>query len=150
MVDHYEVIIGSQLRDTTSSTSLTVTGLMPDVYYVFSIKAVDAEGNRSAKSNIVGITTLGKPLDNSELKDGSPDRVEVYPVPSGDRLFIKSKSIAHPAPQLTIYDSNGRLMYKKNVSNGLTEVDLAGFPRGLYILEYRQGNTRFQRKIVRL
>jgi hypothetical protein len=141
--------MGSKVIDTTFNTSITVTGLIPNVYFVFSVKAVDADGNRSAKSNSVGITTLEKPLDNSEWREVSPNRVDVYPVPSDDRLFIESNSIAHPAPQLTIYDSNGRLMYKKNVSNELTEVDLAGFSKGLYMLEYRQGNTRFQQKIVR-
>ena len=151
IVDHYEVIMGSRVIDTTSGTSISIAGLSPNVYYVFSIKAVDADGNRSAKCNSVGITTLGKPLIISVWRDESPNPLEVYPVPSGERLFIKSKNSTESAPhQLIIYDPNGRVIYKKKVSNELTELDLNGFQKGLYMLEYREGDTRLQRKIVRL
>jgi hypothetical protein len=151
LVDHYEVIIGSQVIDTTSSTSLNVISLTPDTYYIFSIEAVDADGNRSAKCNNVGITTLEVPLYITEWEEGSSDQVEIYPVPTSERLFIKSKTNTESAPyHLIIYNSNGRVINKQDVFSEITEVDLTGFSRGFYLLDYREGSTRFQRKIVRL
>lgn len=53
----YNVYRGSTLAGTTSSTSFTVTGLMPSTSYSFTVKAKDAAGHVSAASNAVTVTT---------------------------------------------------------------------------------------------
>ncbi len=57
-VDGYIIYQNGSTIDTTSSTSFTVTGGTLSTTYVYSIKAVDAEGNLSGSSNEVTVTTL--------------------------------------------------------------------------------------------
>ncbi|MFF2886348.1 S8 family serine peptidase [Paenibacillus sp. NPDC057967] len=56
-VTAYEVYRGSSLAATVTSTSATITGLTASTAYTFTVRAVDAAGNRSAASNAVTVTT---------------------------------------------------------------------------------------------
>lgn len=56
-VTAYEVFNGSSLAATVTNTTATITGLTASTTYTFTVKAVDAAGNRSAASNAVTVTT---------------------------------------------------------------------------------------------
>ncbi|WP_235518338.1 cellulase family glycosylhydrolase [Cellulomonas sp. Leaf334] len=53
----YQVYLGSTLVGSTTSTSLTVTGLVADTAYQFSVRAKDVAGNVSAASTAVTART---------------------------------------------------------------------------------------------
>ncbi|MFC5765742.1 glycoside hydrolase family 9 protein, partial [Actinacidiphila bryophytorum] len=55
----YQVYAGSTLVGTTTTTSLTVTGLTAGTAYTFTVKAADTAGNLSAASPAVTVTTTG-------------------------------------------------------------------------------------------
>ncbi|GFZ31506.1 hypothetical protein CSC2_20320 [Clostridium zeae] len=58
-VTGYDVYNGStKVGSTTTATTYTVTGLLPNTSYTFTIKARDAAGNTSASSNSLAVTTL--------------------------------------------------------------------------------------------
>lgn len=59
----YEVYKGPQLAGTTNTTSYTAKGLTPDTAYSFSVKALDAAGNRSEESNSLSVRTNMAPVD---------------------------------------------------------------------------------------
>jgi len=60
-VTGYEVYVNGNYKDSTSGTSMTVSGLTPGVQYGFSVKAYDAAGNKSGMSTTVYATTETNP-----------------------------------------------------------------------------------------
>jgi chitodextrinase len=54
----YEIFRDGTLIGTTTATSYTDTGLAPSTRYVYTVRAYDAAGNRSAMSNSDGGTTF--------------------------------------------------------------------------------------------
>lgn len=58
-VTAYEVLNGSTVATTVTGTTATVTGLNADTAYTFSVRAVDAAGNRSKPSAEVTARTSG-------------------------------------------------------------------------------------------
>ncbi|GLZ43729.1 fibronectin type III domain-containing protein [Actinokineospora sp. NBRC 105648] len=56
-VTGYEVYQGNALATTVPGTSATVTGLTPDTAYSFTVRALDAAGNRSQPSAAVSART---------------------------------------------------------------------------------------------
>lgn len=64
----YDVYNGSALATSATGTSVTVTGLIPDTSYGFTVKARDAAGNVSPASGVVSVKTQpgtgGRTLSN--------------------------------------------------------------------------------------
>ncbi|MGW6443345.1 fibronectin type III domain-containing protein [Lentzea sp. NPDC055074] len=58
-VTGYEVLNGGTVATTVTGTTATVTGLTADTAYTFSVRAVDAAGNRSKVSAEVSARTSG-------------------------------------------------------------------------------------------
>lgn len=56
-VTGYEIYNDTALAGTSSDTSYTVTGLTPGTTYSFTVKAMDAAGNRSAASQTLSAAT---------------------------------------------------------------------------------------------
>ncbi|MBS1534750.1 MAG: fibronectin type III domain-containing protein [Bacteroidetes bacterium] len=56
-VTNYEIYKNGVLLTTTQNTTYTVTGLTASTAYTFNVKAKDADGNVSALSNTVNVTT---------------------------------------------------------------------------------------------
>lgn len=56
-VDYYEVIQDGTLVQETSNTETVVDGLLPGSSYIFTVRAVDKSGNKSAMSAPVEVTT---------------------------------------------------------------------------------------------
>ncbi|RDI16762.1 processive endocellulase [Lentzea flaviverrucosa] len=54
----YDVLSGTTVTGTSTTTSLRVTGLTPDTPYSFSVRARDAAGNASSASTPVSTRTL--------------------------------------------------------------------------------------------
>lgn len=57
-VTAYEILSGTTVVGSATTTSLLVTGLAPDTPYSFSVRARDATGNVSAASTPVAVRTL--------------------------------------------------------------------------------------------
>lgn len=64
-VGSYEVFAGSVSKGTTSSTSLTVSGLSCNTAYAMTVKAKDAAGNVSVASTALNVSTVNCPGTNS-------------------------------------------------------------------------------------
>jgi chitodextrinase len=58
-VDGYELFLDGSSIGTVANTSATVTGLLENTSYVFTVRAFDAAGNTSALSNAVNASTTG-------------------------------------------------------------------------------------------
>ncbi len=65
MVATYDIYLDGTLKTSSSSNSITVTGLNPSTTYSFYVKAKDAAGNTSSQSN----TTTGTTTENTGGND---------------------------------------------------------------------------------
>lgn len=62
-VKRYRVYNGAEALATTTGTAVTVTGLAPATTYELTVRAFDAAGNASPRSNAVAVTTaVDEPL----------------------------------------------------------------------------------------
>ena len=66
MVATYDIYLDGTLKTSSSSNSITVTGLNPSTTYSFYVKAKDAAGNTSSQSN----TVTGTTTENTGGNDG--------------------------------------------------------------------------------
>lgn len=66
MVATYDIYLDGTLKTSSSSNSITITGLNPSTTYSFYVKAKDAAGNTSNQSN----TTTGTTTENTGGNDG--------------------------------------------------------------------------------
>lgn len=62
-VSHYNIYKNNQLVGTSTTTNYTVTNLLPDTTYSFTIEAVDAAGNRSTPSDSLIVKTHATTLE---------------------------------------------------------------------------------------
>lgn len=67
-VTSYEVFNGSTSVGTTSGTSISITGLLPNTAHSFTVKAKDAAGNVSAASSPLQITTDAAPVTPADTQ----------------------------------------------------------------------------------
>jgi len=54
----YQIFNGATFYTSTTNTSISLTSLLPNTTYSFTVKALDAAGNTSEDSNSVSVTTL--------------------------------------------------------------------------------------------
>ena len=67
-VTGYDVYRGSTKLGSTANTSANITGLTAGTAYTFSVRAKDAAGNVSAKSNTVSVSTLSNSVSYCSYK----------------------------------------------------------------------------------
>lgn len=75
-VTDYDVYQGSSLLGSVTGTTAQITGLTANTTYNFYVEAKDAEGNISAASNTVSVTTSGAPAVNYCASQGNNSSYE--------------------------------------------------------------------------
>ncbi len=75
-VTGYDVYQGSSLLGSATGTTAQITGLTANTSYSFYVEAKDAEGNISAASNTVSVTTSGAPAVNYCASQGNNSSYE--------------------------------------------------------------------------
>ena len=75
-VTGYDVYQGSSLLGSVTGTTAQITGLTANTTYSFYVEAKDAEGNISAASNTVSVTTSGAPAVNYCASQGNNSSYE--------------------------------------------------------------------------
>lgn len=112
-VTGYDVISGSTVIATVTTTSYQITGLTPSTAYTFTIKARDLAGNISAASNSVNITTLDfvdtiAPSNPSNLSASNITQTSVNLVwtSSTDNVGVTGYKVYRDATNIGTYPSN--------------------------------------------
>jgi len=75
----------------------------------------------------------------------------VYPNPAETTFIVNLSSLSSQeieSCQIKISDLSGRIIYQQNVTNQLTEIDVAKFTTGAYILEVSCSNYRWTEKLI--
>ena len=77
--------------------------------------------------------------------------MSIYPNPSDDYTYIKSRNMASKVKSLTMYDRSGALLQIPNLevlTEDLIRLDLTGMPSGVYYLRIRDQSTSKTQKLV--
>ncbi|WP_422656916.1 fibronectin type III domain-containing protein [Paenibacillus sp. EC2-1] len=103
-VTGYTISYGSQMLNVTG-TSATITGLIPDTNYVFTVKAKDAAGNQSAASSQLTVKT--DVVSTDQTAPSAPGSVQILSststsvtlswTPSTDNVGVSGYTITYGA-----------------------------------------------------
>lgn len=114
---------------------------------VYTIQ-VTHKGTLSGGSQNYSLIVSGFDQANLSNNNLSKEKIAVYPNPVGDVLFVTSDSNHFFGYEL--YDIQGRLIRKENVSNlNSFEIETASLTKGLYMLNLTSENGSFTQKVVK-
>lgn len=68
-------------------------------------------------------------------------RINVYPNPTNGPVQIDLSGYAHQAVRIEVYDSYGHKLQTKNTDNPAFNLDLSGYPSGLYFIRLNADGT---------
>jgi hypothetical protein len=146
LVESYAVyrndsLITTVLRDTT------VKILVPKGSDKISIKALDINGNYSAKSNDVQILDPAEPLAVASVK--SQNNISVFPNPAS--TFVRIDGGNEKLGLIRISDLSGRVILSKKENSATAIIGLEGLNTGVYLILVNQpnGNKTVSKIVVR-
>ena len=114
---------------------------------VYTIQ-VTHKGTLSGGSQNYSLIVSGFDQANLSNNNLSKEKIAVYPNPVGDVLFVTSDS--NQFSRYELYDIQGRLIRKENVSNlNSFEIETASLTKGLYMLNLTSENGSFTQKVVK-
>lgn len=120
---------------TSNSYNFTATGS-------YKVRAANSMGGLGTESNQVDVTTLG-------LNQNQVSGVKVYPNPVINDKF----SIAIPAQvvnaSIELFGLDGKKIMKREVKNGIEEVNVSGIAPGVYVLKVISNEGTQSFKIVK-
>jgi len=74
----------------------------------------------------------------SNIKELNDIGIKIYPVPASNMLFISNPDQSSGISEIKIYSNTGELIYVSE-NPGISEIDLTGYSKGLYILKIYVG-----------
>ncbi|MFC2116066.1 CUB domain-containing protein [Bacteroidota bacterium] len=87
------------------------------------------------------------------VKDPSGDRINIYPNPAQDKLYIEFNNLSNEDFKLYIYNHLGQMIMNQNFDNsgGQTreEVDISDIKSGLHIVRILHGNHVINQKFIK-
>lgn len=115
----------------------------------------DEAGNRICQSCVMPM--LNKAVAKPEyIVEGTPDgmlqtvSVDVYPNPTSDYIHVTLKGDAvHVNYSLSLCTSQGTLLFSEDMANGITDLNLADYPSGIYLLNVVVGGKNTICKVLK-
>lgn len=110
-------------------------GLLPDIYWV-STSIIDTLKD-------IAIPTSIDLLETNNL-------ISVFPNPTTDRLALSFGSTPVLKVITEIYNTDGKLILSDTFLNSITaNIDLTGYPTGMYLIKVIAGEKHYEEKIVK-
>ncbi|MBE2207553.1 MAG: T9SS type A sorting domain-containing protein [Saprospiraceae bacterium] len=133
----------------TTVGSLTVSGLMPQTTYEFQV-AVLCGTTQSDWSDSKTFTTSG----GTRIEPNHLLRMELWPVPAHEQLFIRYTTPEDATVVITISDMAGRVVLTENkgrqtAGEHLHEMRLEQLPAGTYSIQIQTGKNICREKFIR-
>ena len=118
------------------------------------IPRCSAEGNRTGRQIVYycNNTKKSKKTRNEIVKELEiSTETMVYPNPSDNVIYFKLSNEMFEAgkKQLILYDNLGKMVMQKEISNTLTEINVADLNNGIYYLVVIYGGQKKEWKIVK-
>jgi chitodextrinase len=148
-VIEYDVLKDGVYYNSTTDTTITISGLTCNQSYQFTVKAIDAAGNESELSSILNVTSSDCISNLNSLKNNNKE-IQIYPIPFNNELNI---SFSEPIDDciIYIYNSSGMMVYCEQVLNTrkATIQMNHNLPSGLYMLKFTINNRVFKNKVFK-
>lgn len=90
------------------------------------------------------VVTVESQLSSNSI---TKDNIKIYPNPTNNLLNIKSD---HQVTSFDLYTTTGKILHKAQWTNtNNVEIDLSGYPSGLYLLQIETEKGRWLKKVVK-
>ncbi len=86
-------------------------------------------------------------FSESESSESNISSVSIYPNPVTDHVNISLKNDIDTA-DVIITDIQGKLIYKRTISNSLNEIKTSSFNKGLYLIQVKTSDESFTKKLI--
>ena len=124
--------------DTTMSINVTNPG-------IYTVTTTDALGCQSTTSDTVVVYCLG--VEENDLLNA----IDIYPNPSDGNIKLSWNASGTQKMQLSITNDIGAIIYSENFlmnSSSEKQIDLSGYPAGIYFVSLQNGNGKIVKKII--
>ncbi|MEZ5148470.1 MAG: T9SS type A sorting domain-containing protein, partial [Bacteroidales bacterium] len=134
------------IGNVNQNLQFTVTNLSNGTYF-WSVQALDNcfEGSIFTEEQMFQVGTTGIGIT-------SEDPVQIYPVPSEGKFYLKIKSGLQDNSVITILNNQGETVYLQNLPRMQTEfnsiVDLSYLPGGFYFVHFSEGANYYIKKLI--
>jgi hypothetical protein len=120
-----------------------IVALSPDTVFIFIEYLYDTPGNRFYVDALSFDPSTGieAPLALPELS--------VYPLPFENELNVEWDAIAGQTYQLSLMSLTGQKVWEDESRQGRVSIATSGMPKGIYILQWSDGNRVQTRKLIR-
>lgn len=79
---------------------------------------------------------------------GTDPKIEIYPIPASDAVFVKMSRQSHESVRLNIYDIQGALVKTEILEQDQQKIRIDNLSNGLYLAEIRSGAWRETQKLI--
>ncbi len=96
-------------------------------------------GTEIAKATSATLASLAVPNGLSGIEGGPSEpalTVRVSPSPASSAAYVETSANA----SITVFDVSGRVVLREQAREGITPLDVSGFPPGIYLVSARAGN----------
>ena len=116
---------GGSISSASSTTnSYIITGLAQNTTYQIQVQANCGDGNLSAWSEIITVTTTG--IDNLS------NSISLYPNPAND--VVNVQSTMYNVQEVEVIDVYGKVINVVNATDNLTHINVSGLANGMYFV----------------
>ena len=118
-----------------------------------SVYSIDITPNVNASASAVNGTIVINELLLYDVKNNTfndtkatNDNIVVYPNPTSGYIMFKTLASVS-LTNLKIYNMLGKIVYSNNINN-FSDIDISGFPKGLYMVKLQTDNGTVVKKIM--
>ncbi len=133
-----------------------ISGLLPSTSYLWKVRsrcgnnpALWSDWTKSKKFTTLPMAPgAGDDLNTQRAIDAAPELVALYPSPATDRVTVElSEAPARPA-ELVLSDFMGRVCYRTQISQAVTDIALSGLNNGVYLVTLDTGGSILRSRLV--
>ncbi|MBS4059789.1 MAG: T9SS type A sorting domain-containing protein, partial [Bacteroidetes bacterium] len=96
-------------------------------------------------------TTNGGGYVSIEANENNVYQLHIYPNPSNEFVTIDLReTLTTEGALFSIYNMQGQLIFRQNLSESKTTIDVSGFPDGIYIIKIYHSQNTSTSKIIKL
>jgi len=75
------------------------------------------------------------------------NEINIYPNPVDERLMVELKDYKNQSTNLTLFDLNGKLVWKNQMQSAAAEFEMSDFSTGVYILKIEINGNLYGKKL---
>lgn len=127
--------------ENTATTEYIDEDVDLEGYYYYFITGI-YEGGQSAPSNYA---IYGEPEFTNKLSESNIE-FEIYPNPASKFINVKTEKLDNC--QISIFDSNGKIVFQQKITEQESNIDLSDINTGLYLVQLKSASGVVQKKIT--